>query len=69
MSGDTEYCYPPSYTVLRNKLDIRDPAELDRIERRLVSARSADNLPVGRFDLDVPAFLRRKGNEPASGGE
>ena len=22
-----------------------------------------------RFDLDVPAFLRRKGNEPASGGE
>ena len=22
-----------------------------------------------RFDLDVPAFLRRKGSEPASGGE
>lgn len=51
MSNDVEYCYPPTYSVLRNKLDIRDPAKLDRIERRLVSARSAEGIPTGRFDL------------------
>jgi cell filamentation protein len=51
MSNDVEYCYPPSYTVLKNKRNIRDPIELDRIERRLVSARSAENVPTGKFDL------------------
>ena len=51
MSDDVEYCYPPSYTVLRNKLNIRDPLELDRVERRLVSARSTGGVPAGEFDL------------------
>lgn len=51
MSNDAEYCYPPAYTVLKNKRNIRDPVELDRIERRLVTARSAENVPVGTFDL------------------
>lgn len=51
MSGDVEYCYPPTYAVLKNKLNIRDPIKLDRIERRLVSALSAENVPTGKFDL------------------
>lgn len=51
MSNDVAYCYPPDYRVLKNKLNIRDPIELDRIERRLVSARGAENLPTGKFDL------------------
>jgi len=51
MSGDTEYCYPPSYSVLKNKLNILDESELDRVERRLVNARIVEGLPSGKFDL------------------
>lgn len=51
MSGDAVYCYPPDYSVLRNKLDIRDAATLDTVERRLVVARSIAGVPDGAFDL------------------
>ena len=31
---DEKYCYPPDYTVLRNKADIQDQAALQQFERR-----------------------------------
>jgi cell filamentation protein len=51
MSGDTEYCYPPSYTVLKNKLNIRDAKTLDRFERHFVVERIAQGIPQGDFNL------------------
>jgi len=51
MSGDTAYCYPPDFSVLKNKLNIRDAADLDRVERRLVNTRIAKGVPTGKFDL------------------
>lgn len=44
------YTYPDS-NVLRNKLDIRDPARLELIERQLVTARIEQGVPSGNFDL------------------
>ncbi len=30
--SDSTYCYPPDFTVLKNKLDLRDAAQLERVE-------------------------------------
>lgn len=49
---DPVYCYPPDYTVLRNKLDIRDAADLARAERLFVVQRAAERIPDGDFDLE-----------------
>lgn len=51
MSDDAEYCYPPTFTVLKNKLNIRDAVRLDVVERRFVVARIASGIPTGDFDL------------------
>ena len=51
MSGDPAYCYPPSLTILKNKLNIRDARWLDSVERQLVVERAASGVPQGRFDL------------------
>lgn len=48
---DETYCYPPEFTVLRNKFDIRDAATLKRAERRVVANRMAQPPPFGGFDL------------------
>jgi cell filamentation protein len=48
---DTRYCYPPDYTVLKNRLNIRDAAELDHFEREFVMQRIAEGAPSGDFDL------------------
>ncbi len=48
---DRVYCYPPDYTVLTNKLDIRGPHALDTAERALVVARLTEGPPSGAFDL------------------
>ena len=37
--SDRHYCYPPDYTVLRNRLDIRDALVLETAERELVAQR------------------------------
>lgn len=50
--SDTTYCYPPDYTVLRNKFGIRNAAELDRLESRRVALRFDEGVPTGNFDLD-----------------
>ncbi len=50
MSEADPYTYPGS-TVLRNKLGLSDAVQLDRLERRLVTQRAAEGIPVGGFDL------------------
>jgi cell filamentation protein len=44
------YLYPGT-TVLRNRLDIRNEARLDFIERRLAGERATQGIPSGKFDL------------------
>lgn len=49
--SDPVYCYPPNHRVLRNKLNLRDAAQLDQFERELVAERTAQGIPTGDFDL------------------
>lgn len=56
---DRTYCYPPDFTVLRNKLGLRDAKALDRAERLLVSQRIQEPLPRGEFDLDHLRAIHR----------
>ena len=49
MPGDP-YVYRGTET-LKNKLKIRDQNELELIERRLVTQRTTEGVPVGDFDL------------------
>jgi len=49
--SDTKYCYPPDYSVLINKLDLRHADLLERAERRLVVRRILEGIPSGDFDL------------------
>lgn len=49
--SDTEYCYPPDYTVLKNRLGLRDAKELEVFEREFVMQRIAQGVPSGNFDL------------------
>ena len=57
--SDRAYCYPPDYTVLKNKLNLRDADLLARFERRLVTARIAQEIPKGDFDLDHLKAIHR----------
>ena len=49
--SDREYCYPPDFTVLRNRLDIRDSGTLEAAERQFVAQRLLEAVPAGDFDL------------------
>ena len=49
--SDRDYCYPPDYVVLRNRLDIRDAPTLEAAERQLVAQRLLEPVPTGDFDL------------------
>lgn len=49
--SDKDYCYPPDYSVLKNKLNIRDAYDLERVERRYVLQRTRQGVPKGDFDL------------------
>lgn len=49
MSNDP-YIYPGT-KVLRNRLNITDPADLDLVERRFSTIRSRQGIPSGNFDL------------------
>lgn len=48
--ADDPYVYPGTRT-LRNKLNIRDAAELDLAERRFAIIRARQGIPQGNFDL------------------
>ena len=58
MSDDDPYLYPGS-AVLRNKLNIRDAAKLDEIERRMVAQRFSEGSPTGKFDLNHLRAIHR----------
>lgn len=49
--SDQTYCYPPDFTVLRNRFGIRDAVQLDAVEREFVAERMTQALPSGAFDL------------------
>ena len=49
--SDPDYCYPPGFTVLRNKLGIRDARTLAAAERQFVAQRLLETVPGGDFDL------------------
>ena len=49
--SDRNYCYPPDFTVLRNRLGIRRASTLEAAERRLVAQRLREPVPTGAFDL------------------
>ena len=48
--ADERYCYPPDYSVLKNKFGIKDGAKLDSVERELVQTRVLEGAPSGAFD-------------------
>ena len=50
--SDPDYCYPPDFTVLRNRLNIRDLQTLELAERQFVAQRFLEAIPTGDFDLD-----------------
>lgn len=52
------YLYPGT-TVLRNKLGIRDTAQLEQTERVLVTQRAAEGIPAGTFGLDHMKAIHR----------
>ena len=58
MSADDPYLYPGT-SVLKNKLGIIGAAELDHVERRLVTQRVAEGTPQGRFNLDHLKAIHR----------
>lgn len=47
---DDRYCYPGT-TILKNKLDLRDPDRLEAFEEEIVRERAAEPLPYGRFSV------------------
>ena len=49
--SDPDYCYPPAFTVLRNRLNIRDARTLEAAERQFVTQRLLEPVPGGDFDL------------------
>ena len=49
--SDRDYCYPPDYTVLRNRLNTRDAMTLEAAERQFVAQRLLEAVPTGDFDL------------------
>ena len=49
--SDRVYCYPPDFTVLKNKFDLRDAEALAVAERAAVVARMMQEIPDGAFDL------------------
>jgi cell filamentation protein len=50
VNGDDPYLFPGT-SVLRNRLGLTDPGQLDKVERRLVAQRIAEGVPTGDFDL------------------
>ena len=47
-----DYCFPPDYAVLRNRLDIRHAAAPDTVGRELVALRLLELVRAGDFDLN-----------------
>lgn len=52
MSSGDPCVYPDAPNVLKNKLGIKKPDRLDKIERRYVAQRIEEGVPRGDFDID-----------------
>jgi cell filamentation protein len=50
VTEDDPYLHPGK-SVLRNRLGLTDPDQLDKVERRLIAQRIAEGAPTGGFDL------------------
>lgn len=46
-----DYCYPGT-TVLKNKLDLKDPEELAAFEAEMSDVRADEELPAGHLDFE-----------------
>ncbi len=57
--NDPDYCYPSTFTVLRNKLGIRDARRLEMAERQFVTQRLLEAVPEGDFDLTHLCAIHR----------
>ena len=57
--SDQEVCYPPDFTVLRNKLNIRDLPTLEAAERQFVVQRLLETMPKGDVDLEDLRAIHR----------
>ena len=57
--NDQVYCYPPDFTILRNKLNIRDLPTLEAAERQFVMQRLLEVMPKGDFDLEHLRAIHR----------
>lgn len=57
--SDETYCYPPDFTILRNRFGVRDGVAFDRLERAFVVRRMRETLPIGSFDLTHLRALHR----------
>ncbi|MGV3549964.1 Fic/DOC family protein [Rhizobium sp.] len=56
--SDDPYVYAGT-SILRNRLDIRDSDELDKVERQLVRERILEVIPSGNFDLQHLKAIHR----------
>jgi cell filamentation protein len=57
-SSDDPYCYPGT-SVLKNRLDIRDPAALSEFEALITAQRADEPLPLARLDVDAYRAIHR----------
>jgi cell filamentation protein len=51
VSGTDDPYVLPGTRTLKNRLEIADPEQLERVERRLSVERSRQGVPIGNFDL------------------
>ncbi len=51
--NDRDYCYPPDFVVLRNKLNLRDFPTLEAAERLFVAQRLLEAVPSPRQLRDL----------------
>jgi cell filamentation protein len=57
-SGPDPYCYPGT-SVLKNRLDLRDQAQLDAFEALITAQRSEEPLPPGRLNYPHYCAIHR----------
>lgn len=56
---DRDYCYPPDFTVLKNRLNLTNARDLEYFETEFVMQRVAEGVPSGDFDLDHLKVVHR----------
>jgi cell filamentation protein len=57
-AADDPYCYPGT-SVLKNRLDLRDQAELEEFEAQITAQRADEPLTLGALTVDAYRTLHR----------